>query len=156
MPELYETNWLPQLEVAIRVVIAGLFGGIVGLERELANRPAGLRTHAILASAAALLVGLADLMITHFAEETLPQVLRVDPLRVVEAIVTAVAFLGAGTIFRHSQERVIEGLTTGASLLLVAAIGVAVAMGQLLLAAIVTVVSLVLLRVVGLLLRRRD
>ncbi|MBN1238983.1 MAG: MgtC/SapB family protein [Gammaproteobacteria bacterium] len=147
---------MPQIEIAIKVVIAGLFGGIVGLERELANRPAGLRTHAILSSAAALLVGLGDLLITHFADETIPGMLRVDPLRIVEAIVTGVAFLGAGTIFRHSQERIIEGLTTGASLLLVAAIGVAVAMGQLLLAGIVTIVSLLVLRTVAILLRKRE
>jgi putative Mg2+ transporter-C (MgtC) family protein len=156
MLEIYDTNWLPQLEIAIKVVIAGVFGAIVGLERELANRPAGLRTHAILASAAALLVGLADLLISHFAEESLPQVLRVDPLRIVEAIVTGVAFLGAGTIFRHREDRIIEGLTTGTTLLLVSAIGVAVAMGQLLLAAIVTIVSLILLRLVGWLFHKRE
>lgn len=156
MLEIYDPNWQPQLEIAIKVIIAGFLGGIVGLERELANRPAGLRTHAILASAASLLVGLADLMVSHFAEETIPGVLRVDPLRIVEAVVTGVAFLGAGTIFRHSQERVIEGLTTGASLLLVAAVGVAVAMGQLLLAGLVTIVSLILLRLIGLVIRKRD
>src|SRR5690606_15058289 len=90
--ELFETNWLAQLEIAIKVVIAGAFGGIVGLERELANRPAGLRTHALLAAAAALLVGLGDLLIERFAEETPPYVLRTDPLRIIEAIVTGVAF----------------------------------------------------------------
>lgn len=153
--ELFETNWLGQLEIAIKVLIAGAFGGIVGLERELANRPAGLRTHALLASAAALLVGLGDLLIDRFAEDTLPQVLRADPLRIVEAIVTGVAFLGAGTIFRHHESRIVEGLTTGASLLLVAAIGIAVGLGQLLLAGLVTLVSLALLRLVGRILAKR-
>lgn len=155
MLEIYDTEWVPQLEIAIKVIIAGVLGGAVGLERELAERPAGLRTHAILAAAAALLVGLADLLVSHFAEETIPNVLRADPLRIVEAIVTGVAFLGAGTIFRHPHDRVIEGLTTGASLLLVAAVGVAVAMGQLLLAILVTGVSLILLRVVGTILKKR-
>jgi len=154
--EIYDTNWLAQLEIAVKVLIAGVLGGVVGLERELANRPAGLRTHAILASAAALLVGLGDLLISRFAAETLPEVLRADPLRIVEAIVTGVAFLGAGTIFRHPEERVVEGLTTGASLLLVAAVGVAVDIGQLLLAGIVTLVSLILLRWVGQILSRRE
>jgi len=154
--EIYDTNWLAQLEIAVKVLIAGVLGGVVGLERELANRPAGLRTHAILASAAALLVGLGDLLISRFAAETLPEVLRADPLRIVEAIVTGVAFLGAGTIFRHPEERVVEGLTTGASLLLVAAVGVAVGIGQLLLAGLVTLVSLILLRWVGRILSRRE
>lgn len=154
--EIFETNWVAQVEIAIKVVIGGAFGGIVGLERELANRPAGLRTHALLASAAALLVGLGDLLVERFAEETLPQVLRADPLRIVEAIVTGVAFLGAGTIFRHPGSQVIEGLTTGASLLLVASIGIAVGLGQLLLAGIVTIVSLVLLHWVGRILAKTD
>lgn len=154
--ELYDPNWLAQLEIALKVIIAGALGGIVGLERELANRPAGLRTHSILAAAAALFVGLADLLVSHFADETIPEVLRADPLRIVEAIVTGVAFLGAGTIFRHPEERVVEGLTTGASMLLVAAVGVAVAMGQLLLAGIVTLMSLVLLHWVGRMFRKGE
>jgi putative Mg2+ transporter-C (MgtC) family protein len=155
MLEIYDTNWLPQLEIAIKVVIAGVLGAIVGAERELANRPAGLRTHAILAAAAALFVGVSDLLVSHFAEESIAGVLRVDPLRIVEAIVTGVAFLGAGTIFRHPEERVVEGLTTAASLLLVAAVGVAVAMGQLLLAGLVTIISLLLLHWAGRLFKRK-
>jgi putative Mg2+ transporter-C (MgtC) family protein len=154
--DLIDTNWLLQLEVATKVVIAGFLGGLVGLERELANRPAGLRTHAVLAAAAALLVGVTDLLIGHFADETSPAIMRADPIRVVEAIVTGVGFIGAGTIFRHRHDDAVEGLTTAASMLLVAAIGVAVAMGQLLLAAIVTVLTLVLLRIVGTFVRNRS
>jgi putative Mg2+ transporter-C (MgtC) family protein len=127
------------------VVIAGLLGGIVGLEREYANRPAGLRTHALLAAATALLVGLADLLVSHFVGETPVSILRADPIRIVQAVVTGVAFLGAGTIFRHG-DNVVEGLTTGTSLLFVAGVGVAVAIGELLLASLVTLVGLVLLR----------
>jgi putative Mg2+ transporter-C (MgtC) family protein len=144
--DLIDTNWQQQLEVAAKVVIAGFLGGLVRLERELANRPAGLRTHAILAAAAALLVGTADLLVERFASEGLTAILRADPIRVVEAVVTGAVFLRAGTIFRHGDRGSIEGLTTAASLLLVAAIGICVAAAQLLLAAIVTIVSLVLLR----------
>ena len=147
--DVFDTNWLPQLEVAIKVLLAGALGGVVGFERELAQRPAGLRTHAILAAAAALLVGLADLLVAEFATETRPVLLRVDPIRVIEAVVTGVAVLGAGTIFRHAASDVIEGLTTAASLLLVAAIGMAVGMGQLLLATLVTLLALIVLRLVG-------
>src|SRR5690606_26450468 len=127
--------------------IASLFGAIVGFERELSKKPAGLRTHAIVAAASALLVGLADPLVSHLATEAPPDALRTDPIRIIEAIVTGVAFIGAGTIFRHSGHPV-EGLTTAASLLLVAAIGVSVALGQLLLGALVTLLSLVLLRIV--------
>lgn len=147
--DIIDTNWLAQLEVVVKVVIAAVLGGLIGLERELRNRPAGLRTHAILAAAAALLVGFADLLVDHFVGETVPSILRADPIRVVEAIVTGVAFLGAGTIFRHRGGQAVEGLTTAASMLLVAAIGISVALEQVLLAVLVTVFTLVLLRVVA-------
>ena len=142
--DIVATNWQEQLAIAAKVGIAGVLGGLVGIERELANRPVGLRTHAILAAAAAFIVGLAELLVTHFAVEGTPAVLRVDPIRIIEATVTGVAFLGAGTIFRHQTS--VEGLTTASSLLLVAAIGIAVALEQLLLAAIVTALALLLLR----------
>lgn len=145
---LTAANWTEQLQIALQVCIAALFGAAVGFERELSHKPAGLRTHAILAAAAALLVGLTKPLVGHFSAEALPSVLRADPIRVVEAVVTGVAFLGAGTIFRHTSANVVEGLTTAASLLLVAAIAIAVALGQLLLAFIVTALSLVLLRVI--------
>ncbi|HEX5764163.1 MAG TPA: MgtC/SapB family protein, partial [Woeseiaceae bacterium] len=72
-------------------------------------------------------------------------ILRADPIRVVEAVVTGTAFLGAGTIFRD-RERGVEGLTTAASLLLVGAIGISVALKQLLTAVLVTILTLLLLR----------
>lgn len=158
MIDLFDPDWVRQLEVAAQVVIAGFLGGLIGLERELANRPAGVRTHAVLGAAAALLVGTADLLVEHFISRTPDDLLQVDPIRVVEAVVTGVAFLGAGTIFRHRgpDDDSIEGLTTAASLLLVAAIGVAVAIRQLLLALLVTIVTLVLLRVVGRFLKKND
>ena len=144
--DLFDVNWLSQLEIAIKVAIAGFLAGLVGLERELADRPAGLRTHAVLGAAAALLVGMGDLLVEHFVDESVPAVLRADPIRIVEAVVTGVAFLGAGTIFRHRDGGTIEGLTTAASLLLVAAIGIAVALRQLLLAGLITLFTLILLR----------
>lgn len=146
--ELLDTDWLQQLLVLASVVIAAVLGGIVGMERELAHRPAGLRTHAILAAASCLLVRLGDTLVESFAADSIPGALRADPIRVVEAIVTGVAFLGAGTIFRDRERGATEGLTTAASLLLVSAVGIAVALRQLILAAAVTVITLILLRTV--------
>lgn len=146
--DLITTDWIEQLNIALKVLVASLLGALVGLERELMRKPAGLRTHAILAAASALLVGIANSLVGHFATESSPELLRVDPLRVVEAIVTGVAFLGAGTIFRNrgnGEGNEVEGLTTAASFLLVAAIGITVAIGQVLLAALITLLSLVLL-----------
>lgn len=143
--EILDPNWLQQLQIVASVAIATVLGAVVGAERELADRPAGLRTHAILAAAACLLVRLGDVLVSHFVTDTLPGVLRADPIRIVEAVVTGVAFLGAGTIFRHREH--VEGLTTAASLLLVAAIGISVALRQLLVAVLITALTLILLRV---------
>ncbi len=144
--ELVDPNWQQQLQILITVVVAAVLGGVVGMERELADRPAGLRTHAILAAAACLLVGLADPLLDSFVAKAVPSVLRADPMRIVEAVVTGTAFLGAGTIFRDRERRAVEGLTTAASLLLVAAVGIAVALEQLILALAVTLFALLLLR----------
>lgn len=128
-----------------------LLGGVIGLEREIANRPAGFRTHMLVSGAAALLVGLGDALVTRFGGGD--ALLRTDPIRIVEAIVTGVSFLGAGTIFRRGGEHV-EGLTTAASLLLSAAIGIAVALRQWTLAIGVVVIALLVLRGVGALEKR--
>ena len=144
--DFLDVDWQTQLLIVGTVVVAAILGGVVGMERELADRPAGLRTHAILAAAACLLVSLPDALIEYYALETTSEVLRADPIRIVEAVVTGTAFLGAGTIFRDRDKGAVEGLTTAASLLLVGAIGIAVALGQLITAVLVTVLTLLLLR----------
>jgi putative Mg2+ transporter-C (MgtC) family protein len=83
------------------------------------------------------------------AESTLQSMtLRTDPVRIIEAIVTGIAFLGAGTIFRDPDYHGARGLTTAASLLIVAPIGIAVALERYILAVGVTVLALFVLRVV--------
>jgi putative Mg2+ transporter-C (MgtC) family protein len=145
--DFVDLNWQSQLQTVGSVVIAAILGGIVGIERELADRPAGLRTHAILAAAACLLVSLPDALLEYYVTASAPDVLRADPIRIVEAVVTGTAFLGAGTIFRDRDKHAVEGLTTAASLLLVGAIGISVALRQLITAVLVTLLSLLLLRV---------
>jgi putative Mg2+ transporter-C (MgtC) family protein len=110
-----------------KIVIAALLGGLVGIEREFAERPAGLRTHMLVGATSTLFVMLADVMLSAFDPR---DILTADPVRVVEAIVVGISFLGAGTIlkYRDQGERVVEGLTTSASILSVAAIGIAVAL----------------------------
>jgi len=123
-----------QLETIAVVAFAIVLGAAVGLNRERADKPAGIRTHALVAGAAALLVELGDVLIRLHDQYTTPDVLRADPFRLVEAVVTGVSFLGAGTIIRQRGEQV-EGLTTAASVLFVAIIGIAVAARQFALAA---------------------
>lgn len=141
-------NWEGQLRVIGSVAIAMLLGGIIGFEREMANKPAGFRTHMLLAGAAALITSLADVLAQGFASASYSELLRVDPLRVVEAVVTGVAFLGAGTIFRGGGDSAIGGLTTATSLLLVSGIGIAVTMGQYVMAVGVTALTYAVLKLI--------
>lgn len=118
-------NWPQQLSVLLTTAYAMVLGGLIGWERELKDRPAGFRTHMLVAGAAAMLVGLGDLLAVHFSAEGYRELVRVDPIRLIEAVVAAVGFLGAGAIFRRSGGNSVSGLTTAASLLMVAAIGIA-------------------------------
>lgn len=152
--DFIDPNWQFQLQTVLTVVIAAILGGAVGVERELSDRPAGLRTHAILAAAACLLVSLPDVLVEYYTAEVAPEILRADPIRIVEAVVTGTAFLGAGTIFRD-RDKGVEGLTTAASLLLVGSIGISVALGQLVTAVLVTILTLLLLRAARLFKSRR-
>ena len=130
-----------ELKMLGKVVIAALLGGVVGIEREFAERPAGLRTHMLVGGTAAFFVLLANILLVSFEPR---DILTADPVRVVEAVVVGISFLGAGTIlkYREDGERVVEGLTTSASILSVAAIGIAVALDAYILAVGVAILNL--------------
>jgi putative Mg2+ transporter-C (MgtC) family protein len=138
-------NWIMQFEIIGEVALAMLLGGVIGFERELADKPAGFRTQMLVAGAAALLVGLGDAMLLRFLAEGKTNVTG-DPIRIVEAIVTGISFLGAGTIFRRDASEQVQGLTTAASILLCAAVGISVALRQFVLAIGVTLLALIVLR----------
>ncbi|MGI8918112.1 MAG: MgtC/SapB family protein [Pyrinomonadaceae bacterium] len=138
-------NSLMQFEIMGEVAFAMLLGGVIGFEREMADKPAGFRTQMLVAGAAALLVGLGDAMLRRFAMDSSIHASS-DPIRIVEAIVTGISFLGAGTIFRRDRTEQVEGLTTAASILLCAAVGISVALRQFVLAVGVTLLALFVLR----------
>lgn len=107
-------------ELALRLVAATLSGAIVGLNRDLHNKPAGLRTHALVGLGAALLVSVAmALTPTDFAGAT----------RVIQGIVTGIGFLGAGVILHRNDEIGVHGLTTAATIWVTAAVGIACGAG---------------------------
>lgn len=144
-------DWLGQLHILWEVALAMLLGGIIGIEREIADKPAGFRTNMLVAGAAALLVGLGDALIVRFLPDANSGLsIHSDPVRIVEAIVTGIAFLGAGTIFRRSSSEQVEGLTTGATILFSGAIGICVALRQFVLAVGVVILTLLVLRGIGL------
>jgi putative Mg2+ transporter-C (MgtC) family protein len=132
-----------QLFLLAHVVGASLLGSLVGMERDLANKPAGSRTHTLTAGAAAFLVLLGDAVLEFFDPQAL---ISADPIRIIHAIVVGVSFLGAGTIFKDKDGDgdPIEGLTTGASLLSVAAMGIAIALQLYWLAVGVAVANVVI------------
>lgn len=132
--------------IAARLLLATLYGAVIGFEREWRNRPAGLRTH-ILVCVAAATFGILTIEIVHapmFAQEAV----KVDPIRVVEAVTAGVAFLAAGSILFSRGE--VHGLTTGAGMWLAGAIGVACGLGLWQVAGLATLIVLV---VAGLLYR---
>jgi putative Mg2+ transporter-C (MgtC) family protein len=129
---------LTWLEALVRIAVAALLGGVVGLERELDEQAAGLRTHMLVAVGSAVFTLVGAYGFSDFPAR------NVDPTRVAAQVVTGIGFLGAGLIFR--QGFTIRGLTTAASPWLVAAIGMAAGAGFWKGAVIATIVALVSLR----------
>jgi putative Mg2+ transporter-C (MgtC) family protein len=115
---LLATSSLHWYEAMLRLALAGVLGGMIGLERELREREAGLRTHLLVAVGAALftIVGAYGFGGT-----------RTDPTRIAAQVVTGIGFLGAGAIIRQGFS--IRGLTTAATLWVVAAVGLAAGAG---------------------------
>lgn len=110
-----------QIDTAVRLVVAAVMGMAIGVERELREQAAGLRTHMLVAVGACLFTLVSAYGFDSFREP-------VDPSRVAAQIVTGIGFLGAGAILREGLS--VRGLTTAASLWVVAAIGMAVGLGM--------------------------
>lgn len=123
---MVEVPILGPWELVLRVVGAGALGGLVGLERELSDQPAGFRTHILVSLGAALFTLAGAFGLSGFFTNT-PQAVTFDPTRVAAQVVTGIGFLGAGAIIR--QGLTVRGLTTAAALWVTAAIGTAVAFG---------------------------
>ncbi len=137
-----------QIRILVSVAIAMVLGAIIGLEREIADKPAGLRTHIIVAGGVTLLVSLSEVIVRYIILREGADNIQVDPVRIIEAIITGISFIGAGTIIRSRQDGSVEGITTAASILFVAGIGIAVALNQFVLAVGGTLLDLVSLRII--------
>ncbi|WP_339826314.1 MgtC/SapB family protein [uncultured Parasphingorhabdus sp.] len=126
--------------IAMRLILACVLGGLIGIEREFKDRPAGLRTHILTSLAAALFTIMAiELSLTLANDE---QNIQADPIRIIEAVTAGVAFLAAGTIITKHDG--VSGLTTGAGMWLAGAIGIAVGAGYYAIAAMTTGLALVI------------
>ena len=108
----------------VKLLIASILGGIIGWERERRGRPAGLRTHILVCVGVTLMMVVSEHIFEKYKTFADNSILRVDPARIAAQVVTGIGFLGAGTIMRFKAT--VRGLTTAASLWVVAGIGLAV------------------------------
>lgn len=127
--------------LAGRLALAALLGGILGLNREIALKPAGMRTHALVALGAALAT------ITGLALMAPPGNDASAPGRIIQGLIAGIGFVGSGVILHRRDNYTVEGLTTAASIWVIAAVGVAVGAGLWRASIIVVVISLILLMV---------
>lgn len=126
------------LTILIRILLAAFFGGLVGIEREIHGRAAGLRTHILVSTGAALFMVTSICVALNYSYAG-----QADPSRIAAQVVTGIGFLGAGAIIRYGAS--IRGLTTAASIWAVSAIGLAVGAGMYEAAGITTFVVIMVL-----------
>ncbi|NLE65254.1 MAG: MgtC/SapB family protein, partial [Elusimicrobia bacterium] len=124
---------LSQTIALTQLAIACLLGGVIGFERQVKQKPAGLKTHAFVAGASALFVILSLILVKQAGIVIGPDILKADPIRIFQAIILGISFIGAGTIIRDGEGH-IQGLTTASTLLLSVTVGIAVALEQYVLA----------------------
>lgn len=129
-----------EVELLIRLLLATLLGGMIGLEREVHGRPAGFRTHLMVALGAALYMAISLHFHQVYGGLSDSLAVRVDPARIAAQIVVGIGFLGAGAIIREQAS--VRGLTTAACLWVAAAIGMACGAGMLVIAVAVTALAL--------------
>jgi len=127
------TSW-PTVDIILRLLIATFLGAAMGYERERADKPAGLRTNILVCVGAALITAVSK---NGFSDSF-------DPSRVAAGIVVGIGFLGAGTIIRHETK--VVGLTTAATIWVVAGIGLAIGCGLYVPGLVTAVIGFLVLR----------
>lgn len=117
-------------QIILRLVIAAILSGVIGLEREWKGKPAGLRTN--------ILVGVGAALIMIISQE-----FTIDPARIAAGVITGIGFLGGGIIIQSRGK--VYGITTAATIWIVAAIGLTVGMGNYFAAFVTTIIALIIL-----------
>lgn len=110
------------IEILLRLLLAGLLGGVIGYEREHTNRPAGFRTHILVCVGSALVMVTSEFIFDKYGATS-----NIDPARLGAQVISGIGFLGAGTIIRDGFN--VRGLTTAASLWAVSCVGIATGIG---------------------------
>ncbi|MGA2368861.1 MAG: MgtC/SapB family protein [Dehalococcoidia bacterium] len=125
----------PEIEAALRLLLSAVLGAAIGFQRELAHKPAGLRTHILICVGSALFTVVSVLGFSS----------TVDPSRVAAGVVTGIGFIGAGVIMRGARGDRVVGITTAASVWITAAIGIAAGVGLYIISVAVTVLAVLVL-----------
>lgn len=125
-----------EIDILLQVIVAVCMGGIIGIERELSRKPAGIRTHMFVAGASALVMGISTVLINDFAQNF--GAVQSDPVRVIEAVIVGISFIGAGTVLKSEKSHNVYYLTTAASILFAAGIGITVGLELYMLALALT------------------
>src|SRR3954447_5490291 len=128
-----------QLDLAVRMLVAAILGAAIGLEREIHEHPAGMRTHLLVALGSAIFTVLSIYGFEGVGRGSVSP--SVDPTRIAAQVVSGIGFLGAGAILKYGTS--IRGLTTAASLWTAAAIGMAAGAGEWVIAAVGTLIVIV-------------
>jgi putative Mg2+ transporter-C (MgtC) family protein len=133
-------------EIILRLVLASFLGALVGLEREVHGREAGIRTYLLVSLGSALIMIVSEYLAFEYQGKFSSDLFRVDPGRIAAQAITGIGFLGAGVIIRYKNS--IRGLTTAASMWVVCAIGLAIGAGYYLFGSVVSAIAI--LSLVGL------
>lgn len=122
-----ELSWL---DVIIRVIVAVLIGMAIGIERELSNHPAGMKTHALVCLGAAITTMIsAEMCYSLMGNEALDASSKVDMSRIASGVVSGIGFIGAGAIIKSKDGSVVTGITTAATVWISGCMGLAIGMG---------------------------
>jgi putative Mg2+ transporter-C (MgtC) family protein len=133
-------------EIIFRLVLASFLGGLVGLEREVHGREAGIRTYLLVSLGSALIMIVSEYLAFEYQGKFSSDLFRVDPGRIAAQAITGIGFLGAGVIIRYKNS--IRGLTTAASMWVVCAVGLAIGAGYYLFGSAVS--GIAILSLIGL------
>jgi putative Mg2+ transporter-C (MgtC) family protein len=139
-------GWHTDADIIVRLLVAMVLAGLIGWDREHGGHPAGLRTNMLVGLAAALFTATGDLLLVHF--QGYGSVVRSDPLRILQAIVLGISFLGSGVIFVAHNRDEVRGLTTAASIWTITGVGIIVGLRHYVLGVATTILVLVVLEVV--------
>lgn len=133
-----------QLIILLNIFIATVLSGIIGIEREHLNKPAGLRTNMIVGSISCFFVAISPSLSNFIQANITSDLLSVDPIRVLQAIIVGISFIGAGTILKSKEENTVQNLTTASSLLYSTGIGISVALNAYIVAVGLTLLGLLI------------